>query len=57
MDTEPAARGPFTGTVEMTPWGGTRIAVPGSSLAEPLAEDEEGILYAACDPASQAIAK
>lgn len=38
--------------------GFARIYGPeGSSLAEPLAEDEEGILYADCDPALQAIAK
>ena len=38
--------------------GFARIYGPeGTSLAEPLAEDEEGILYADCDPALQAIAK
>ena len=38
--------------------GFARIYGPeGSSLAEPLPEDEEGILYADCDPALQAIAK
>ncbi|WP_083442079.1 carbon-nitrogen hydrolase family protein [Nitriliruptor alkaliphilus] len=38
--------------------GFARIYGPeGSDLAEPLAEDEEGILYADCDPALQAIAK
>lgn len=26
LDAEPAAEGTFTGTVEMTPWGGTRIS-------------------------------
>ena len=38
--------------------GFTRIYGPeGSLLAEPLPETEEGILYADCDPALQAIAK
>jgi nitrilase len=38
--------------------GFARIYGPeGSVLAEPLAEDEEGILYADCDPALQMIAK
>lgn len=38
--------------------GFARIYGPeGTQLAEPLAEDEEGILYAVCDPALQAIAK
>lgn len=38
--------------------GFARIYGPeGTMLAEPLAEDEEGILYADCDPALQAIAK
>ncbi len=38
--------------------GFARIYGPeGSMLAEPLAEDEEGILFADCDPALQAIAK
>jgi len=38
--------------------GFARIYGPeGTELAEPLAEDEEGILYAECDPALQAIAK
>ncbi len=38
--------------------GFARIYGPeGSSLAEPLPEDEEGILYADCDPAMQAIAR
>jgi aliphatic nitrilase len=38
--------------------GFARIYGPeGTSLAEPLAEDVEGILYAECDPALQAIAK
>ncbi|MGI9614946.1 MAG: carbon-nitrogen hydrolase family protein, partial [Acidimicrobiales bacterium] len=38
--------------------GFARIYGPeGTSLAEPLAEDAEGILYADCDPALQAIAK
>ena len=38
--------------------GFARIYGPeGSSLAEPIPEDEEGILYADCDPALQAIAR
>ncbi len=38
--------------------GFARIYGPeGSSLAEPLKEDEEGILHATCEPALQAIAK
>ncbi len=38
--------------------GFARIYGPeGSSLAEPLPENEEGILYADCDPALQAIAR
>lgn len=38
--------------------GFARIYGPeGTQLAEPLAEDEEGILFADCDPALQAIAK
>lgn len=38
--------------------GFARIYGPeGTELAEPLAEDEEGILYADCEPALQAIAK
>ena len=38
--------------------GFARIYGPdGSSLAEPLAEDVEGILYAVCDPALQMISK
>lgn len=38
--------------------GFARIYGPeGSELASPLAEDEEGILYATCEPALQAIAK
>jgi len=38
--------------------GFARIYGPdGSSLADPLAEDEEGILYAECDPALQMISK
>ena len=38
--------------------GFARIYGPeGSELATPLAEDAEGILYADCDPALQAIAK
>lgn len=38
--------------------GFARIYGPeGTMLAEPLAEDEEGILYATCEPALQAIAK
>jgi len=43
----------------LRPGGGrARIYGPdGSSLAQPLAEDAEGILYAVCDPALQAIAK
>ena len=38
--------------------GFARIYGPeGSSLAEPIPEDEEGILYADCDPSLQAIAR
>ena len=38
--------------------GFARIYGPeGTMLAEPLAEDAEGILYATCEPALQAIAK
>ncbi|MEM7274577.1 MAG: carbon-nitrogen hydrolase family protein [Actinomycetota bacterium] len=38
--------------------GFTRIYGPdGSELAEPIPEDQEGIMYAECDPALQAISK